>query len=129
MKLSSYALAAAVTVFIAGAAQAHEVTADRDGMHKRFQEMGRMSEQMPTMRGDQRHDMMHNHMRLMQEQMAGMHGMIGNHGGTTTSKKDGAGANMPGRVGAMEQRMDTMQQMMEQMLRQQDMMLNEDDTS
>jgi hypothetical protein len=129
MKLSRYALAAAVAVFMAGAAQAHDVPADRDAMHKRFQEMGRMSEQMPSMRGDQRHDMMHNHMRLMQEQMAGMHGMMGRHGGVKTSERDSSGGNVQSRIDAMEERMDMMQQMMEQMLRQQDMMLEDDDTS
>lgn len=125
--------AAAVVLSVAGTAAAHDVTIDRGAMNQRFEEMGHMMDRAPQMHGPARREMLHDHMRLMHEQMDAMHGMRMGHGGPggpmmgqDRAQSAQPGGDMPRRMGAMEERMDAMQRMMEQMLHQQELMLEDD---
>ena len=140
-------LVTAALAALAGDALAHETGVDRQAMHQRFESMDRMMEQAPGMHGVQLHAMMREHMAMMQQQMTGMHGMYGGHGGTMTGPGSGPGmgsgmgpgmmqrhgdgaaaapdGDMRAQIAAMHERLDAMQQMMEQMLDQQQLMLRD----
>lgn len=129
MKYFASVLAAAAALVLAGTAIAHDVTVDRSAMDQRFDEMGRMMDRIPQMRGPDRREALHDHMHLMMRQMDAMHGMRGGHGGPMFGGAPGgqmSDSDLAGRMNSMQQRMDAMQRMMEQMLRQQEMLLEDE---
>ena len=112
---------------------------------QRFEQMDRMIDDARKLHGPARHARLMDHMRMMNEQMQEMHGMMGGPG---AGSPPAAGRMGPGRMGSgqmgqgqmgqgqmpgagpgtdrLQQRMDLMQCMMEQMQKQQELMLQDD---
>lgn len=118
-----------ITVILLSAASIVHAQQPAGGMHPPmeqleplFQKMDQMMNQAQKAHGAQRRELLREHMRMMDEQMAAAHRMMARMRGT------GRLAPAPGSpMESLQDRLDIMQSLMEQMLKQQKLMLETPD--